>query len=57
MEPIPIHQSHSPADEALDRRELVERIERLRRHIAALAAGREAAERRLRRQRAAGRRP
>ena len=56
MSNVTIHRETSAAPGA-DVRELLERIERLRRRIAALAAAHDAGEGQLRRQRAAGRRP
>ena len=57
MDPITIHQDPPSASAGADPRELLERLERLRLRIAALARRHEAGESQLRRQRAAGRRP
>ncbi len=57
MPATPITHAPPPAGDEPDPREIYERIERLRRRIAAMARSAEAGDRQLRRQRAAGRRP
>jgi hypothetical protein len=52
-----VHRRPPASSEDSDRRELLERIERLQQRIDALAAASEAADAEVRRQRAAGRRP
>jgi hypothetical protein len=57
MPSIPIRHAPSSPDEGPDPRELYERLERVRRRLAALARAEQATDHQLRRQRAAGRRP
>jgi len=57
MPTITIHRRSPAPSEGADTRELVERIERLQRRIAAMTAAANTTDSELRRQRAAGRRP
>ena len=57
MSSITVHRRPPASSEEPDVRELVERIERLQRRIAAMVAATDTGDGELRRQRAAGRRP
>ncbi len=57
MSTITVQQSPEPPGDAAERRELVERMARLHRRLAALDAAARASGEELRRQRASGRRP